>query len=249
MASSSPVSEVASDGPADEQYTIDELARRSGMTARNIRAYQAQRLLPPPAVRGRTGYYGEEHLARLRMVAEMRGRGLTLRGIRGVLADVDAAEVLDIGQAMLGSVAVEEPEVIDLADLAEHFGADPSVLARAEKLRVIVPLGGGRWEVPSPTLLRAGEEMVALGVPAEHLLAVLETVQRHTKAIAQAFLRLVKQDLLGSSGLGDHTTEELRNFRETLERLPPLAHGAVRAALSQNLTRVVEQEIARALRR
>jgi DNA-binding transcriptional MerR regulator len=238
---------VAADG---EQYTIDELARRSGMTARNIRAYQAQRLLPPPAVRGRTGYYGEEHLARLRMVAEMRGRGLTLRGIRGVLTEVDdAEEVLDIGRAVLGSVAVEEPEVIDAADLAEHFGANPSLLGRAERLRVIVPLGGGRWEVPSPTLLQAGEELVALGVPAEHLLAVLETVQKHTKAIAAAFMRLVKQDLLGSSGLGDHNAEELRHFRETLERLPPLAHGAVRAALGQTLTRMVEQEIERALRR
>ena len=42
----------------DEQLTIDQLAQRTGMTVRNIRAHQSRGLLPPPAVRARTGYYG-----------------------------------------------------------------------------------------------------------------------------------------------------------------------------------------------
>ena len=33
------------------EMTIDELARESGMTARNIRAHQSRGLLPPPAAR------------------------------------------------------------------------------------------------------------------------------------------------------------------------------------------------------
>ncbi len=37
--------------------TIRELAERTGMTVRNIRAHQTRGLLPPPVVRGRTGYY------------------------------------------------------------------------------------------------------------------------------------------------------------------------------------------------
>ncbi len=37
--------------------TIDELAQRTG-TVRNVRAHQSRGLLPPPEVRGRTGYYG-----------------------------------------------------------------------------------------------------------------------------------------------------------------------------------------------
>ena len=35
--------------------TIDELARATGMTVRNIRAHQSRGLLPPPEVRARTG--------------------------------------------------------------------------------------------------------------------------------------------------------------------------------------------------
>src|SRR5436305_1141119 len=51
--------------------TIDELARRSGMTVRNIRAHQSRGLLPPPEIEGRTGFYGPEHVARLELIAEM----------------------------------------------------------------------------------------------------------------------------------------------------------------------------------
>ena len=37
------------------EMTIDELARATGMTVRNIRAHQSRGLLPPPEVRARTG--------------------------------------------------------------------------------------------------------------------------------------------------------------------------------------------------
>jgi len=38
----------------DGKMTIGELARRTGMTIRNIRAHQTRGLLPPPEVQGRT---------------------------------------------------------------------------------------------------------------------------------------------------------------------------------------------------
>ena len=51
--------------PRPEELTIDELARRTGTTVRNIRAHQSRGLLPPPTIRARTGYYGPEHVARV----------------------------------------------------------------------------------------------------------------------------------------------------------------------------------------
>ena len=36
-----------------EEVTIDELARLTGATVRNIRAYQSRGLLPPPEIRAR----------------------------------------------------------------------------------------------------------------------------------------------------------------------------------------------------
>ena len=49
----------------ESALTIDELARRTGMTVRNIRAHQSRGPLPPPEVRGRTGYYSEGHVGRM----------------------------------------------------------------------------------------------------------------------------------------------------------------------------------------
>ncbi len=66
----------------DEWLTIDRLAQATGVTVRNIRAYQARGLLPPPEVRARTGYYGPEHRARLELIKDLQGDGLKLDTIK-----------------------------------------------------------------------------------------------------------------------------------------------------------------------
>ena len=60
------MSKTARSAKAPEgKMTIRELAKRTGMTIRNIRAHQTRGLLPPPEVQGRTGYYNEDHIARI----------------------------------------------------------------------------------------------------------------------------------------------------------------------------------------
>src|SRR5437667_12071631 len=93
------------------EHTIDELARESGMTVRNIRAHQSRGLLPPPEVRARTGYYGPEHVERLRLIREMQTEGFNLRAIKRLLDSSNGAggeQALDFGRALLASFAEEE---------------------------------------------------------------------------------------------------------------------------------------------
>src|SRR6188474_2288287 len=70
---------------ATEELTIDELARRTGMTVRNIRAHQSRGLLPAPQVRGRTGFYGTEHEARIKLIRELQADGYKLEAIGRLL--------------------------------------------------------------------------------------------------------------------------------------------------------------------
>ncbi len=70
--------------------TIDRLARKTGMTARNIRAHQSRGLLPPPEVRGRVGYYGPDHVARLELIKEMQADGFNLEAISKLLGGAGA---------------------------------------------------------------------------------------------------------------------------------------------------------------
>src|SRR5256885_16856820 len=55
--------------------TIEELARRIGLSTRNVRAYRTAGLLPPPTLEGRTGRYGDEHLRRLGGIGGPHRRG------------------------------------------------------------------------------------------------------------------------------------------------------------------------------
>jgi DNA-binding transcriptional MerR regulator len=104
---------------APGELTIDELARETGMTVRNIRAHQSRGLLPPPQVRARTGYYGHEHVARLRLIQDMQAEGFNLKAIeRLVTASPGGGEqLLDFGRAVLSAFGDEEPELLTRAEL------------------------------------------------------------------------------------------------------------------------------------
>ena len=104
--------------------TIGELARRTGMTVRNIRAHQTRGLLPPPEVHGRTGYYDEEHVARIELTREMQADGLNLEAIRRVLESVDgsAAARSSTSPAPLRVPFEDEaPEIVEPAELANTW--------------------------------------------------------------------------------------------------------------------------------
>lgn len=74
--------------------TVDELSRRSGLTTRTIRAHQTAGLVPHPRLRGRTGYYGDEHLRRLAAITRLQGRGFSLAAIRELLSAWDEGRTL-----------------------------------------------------------------------------------------------------------------------------------------------------------
>ncbi|HNC94295.1 MAG TPA: helix-turn-helix domain-containing protein, partial [Solirubrobacterales bacterium] len=71
--------------PGTERITIGDLADRTGMTVRNIRAHQSRGLLDPPKVVGRTGYYDQGHVDRIELIRELQEEGFNLEAIRRIL--------------------------------------------------------------------------------------------------------------------------------------------------------------------
>ena len=120
--------------------TIGELARRTGMTIRNIRAHQTRGLLPPPEVHGRTGYYNEDHVARIELTREMQAEGLNLEAIRRVLESSDGSsqEIVDFARAVRAPFEDETPEIFDPDELASAWGVDkvdPKLIAPEREAR------------------------------------------------------------------------------------------------------------------
>src|SRR4051794_10056322 len=144
------------------QLTIEQLAAESGMTVRNIRSHQARGLLAPPEVRLRTGYYGPEHVQRLKLIRDLQEEGFNLNGIKRLLAGTDGtAERLTRFKRALTTPYAERPERVTLAELAQRFRLSaqqaPPVLAQAERLEILIPDGEGGYVVPSPSLLAVAE--------------------------------------------------------------------------------------------
>jgi DNA-binding transcriptional MerR regulator len=238
--------------PVEGEMTIRELAERTGMTVRNIRAHQTRGLLPPPVVRGRTGYYTEEHVARIELTREMQADGLNLEAIRRVLdsGDGSATAIFDFTRALRVPFEGESPEIFDPDELAAVWGEspDPKLLRRAEKLGVFRSLPDGRIEVISPRLLRAAAELAELGIGLEGAIATAERLRRHADGVARAFVELFVGEVWRPFEQAGRPDEDWPKMSEALERMRPLAAGALLATFQIAMEEATEKESERMLR-
>jgi DNA-binding transcriptional MerR regulator len=239
--------------PAKAEMTIGELARRTGMTVRNIRAHQTRGLLPPPEVRGRTGYYGEEHIARIELTREMQADGFNLEAIRRLLhsADGSAAEIVDFTRALRAPFEDEAPEIIEAAELAETWGdggeLQPDLMKKAERLGILRALPDGRVEVISPRLQRAGAELAELGVSVEAALATAEKLRRHANGASRVFVDVFVKEVWEPFNAAGRPEQDWPKIREALERLRPLASDALLAIFQIAMSEATEKASERTL--
>jgi DNA-binding transcriptional MerR regulator len=105
--------------------TIDELARRVDMTARNIREWQTNGLLPPPQRRGRIGIYGDDHISHIERIKSLRAQGFPLDIIRRVLdqSGESAPEVRRMASELLSPANLTRSVEVKRVDLVRQFGA------------------------------------------------------------------------------------------------------------------------------
>ena len=235
----------------DNHLTIEELAAETGMTVRNIRSHRARGLLPAPEVRDRVGYYGPEHLARLRMIQELQADGFNLKGIERLLAqNVGATEqFLSFRRALDGDDG-EQPRTFTREELAERFGEDiDEALKRAVRNGALVAVEEDRYEAPYPSLLDAAEGVVATGVPLDHALTVIEKVRGRCKRISHEFVRLFLDDVWKPFEAEGYPAERWPEVREALDRLRPLSLQALAALHRMTLADEVERALGKQLER
>jgi DNA-binding transcriptional MerR regulator len=234
--------------------TVDELAARVGVTVRNLRAYSARGLLPPPRMVGRTGYYGREHVARLLLVREMLAEGYSLAMIERTLASAPptaSSATLALHRALLSPWLPPEPETVTGAELAARAGVaeDSAVVDRLVELGLVERVGEQTLRVLDPALLTAGLQVLALGVPPDALIDAQTRVNALVREIAQTYVRMFLDSGEQAFLEVGAPPEQLQRVQETVSRLQPAAAQALLAAFRTQMAAAVEEAIASVLSR
>jgi len=218
---------------------IDELARRAGVTTRTIRNHQTLGLLPPPRLVGRVGYYDEGHLGRLRLIAQLQEQGYSLAGIAGLIEAWERgrslADVLGFEQALTAPWTDEEPQVVSPAHLFELFPGSatrPDLILRAVELGLLEPCGA-EVRIPSPRLVHAGAELVAVGIPLEAALDEVAALREDLDRVAGRLVHLFEDHIWEPFAAAGMPAEELPRVTDALNRIRPLAAATVQAVLAR----------------
>jgi DNA-binding transcriptional MerR regulator len=244
--------QAADSGAPEADLTVEQLAYETGMSVRNIRNHQSRGLLPPPEVRARVGYYGPEHVARLRLIQEMQAEGFKLSAISRLIGEhgEDADRFVGLRQAVTAPFATEAPEVYARAELVEKFGTDDDrLIEKAKKLGLLVDLGEDRYEAPSPALIRAAEEVTGMGIELPDALAAIEKLERNAQSSARTFVDLFVEEVWKPFDEAGRPEEGWDEIIAAIGRLRPLAFDALNATFRLTLTSEIEKAFGEVLER
>ncbi|WP_078293048.1 MerR family transcriptional regulator [Mycobacterium sp. D16R24] len=170
------------------ELTIDQLAQRVAMTARNIREWQTLGLVPPPEKRGRVGIYSDDHVSIINHVKNLKSQGFPLDVIRRVIDSGGGSEdsVRKMVTEALSPFATGEPMILPRVELVQRLGegAD-TVLAEAGLLSDVDPQ---TVSVRDAETLDAIQLLVTAGMSLSRISETLREVDRLQHQIAQLLL-------------------------------------------------------------
>lgn len=245
------------------EMPVEELAARTGVSVRNIRAYQTAGLMPPPRLQGRLGLYNHEHQGKLELIRDLRQQGFRLDAIKGMLDKTPEgawSEYSLISELFSTTFfTVEQPKRKRLNEMAAHWQTTATAEQRARLARngLYRPIDNGEEvEMLSPALERIGVQLAELNVPLDTVLDLQDELIRHTRAIAKAYVEQLFLTMASAIASMQRESAErgttpdpaiVAPIKALFERLRPLAIGSVSAAfpvvLQQEFDRSVQKQL------
>jgi DNA-binding transcriptional MerR regulator len=228
---------------------LDELARRVDVSVRNIRFYTSRGLVPPPVRRGRSGYYGKDHVARLELVRELQAHGYTLSAIERYVARIPAdatPETIALHRTLLAPWVAELPETISRRELERRAGRRLSEddLDTLNALGIVFPTKQGKLQVASAHL-SVGIALLDLGLPHDAALAAQDIFTEHGRQMAAELTELFRTKVWPAYKEGGATPEQLR---EVVERFKPVTVAALVTAYESAVNETKRETINRRAR-
>lgn len=238
------------------EYRLDELARHGGVASTTVRLYQSKGLLAPPRLEGRTGWYDDSHLSRLRLIARLQDEGHSLAGIADLLEQWERGRSLDavIGiEAELDSLLGEAHAVVlDPAEVLALFpdgSMTPDLMQRAASLGLVTPTDDGRLRLADRRFLDTGSALAQLGVPAAVILDEWEALVVHTDDIAGRFVAIFEAHLAPQDWQDGLDTDQAHALATTLAQLQATARHVLAAALDASVARIGRERLGELIER
>ena len=233
---------------AGDEFTIDGLAARAGMTVRNVRAHLSRGLLPAGELRGRTAYYTPSHLGRLELIAGLQRRGFSLAAIDVLIHQTpsgSAEEALRLYRGMLAPWQPEDPVELAETQLETWLGValPDGALDELRTSGMIEEIGPGRLRITNPGLVRAGAQAVALGIPAPAVLDVRAPLEARTREVAELFVGLFRDHLWSAHVAAGLPPDRVEDVRTAVEALQPVATQALLGAFRSTMQQAMDEFI------
>jgi hypothetical protein len=126
------------------------------------------------------------------------------------------------------------------------FGVSAATVAeRIRRLALLRPFGDDRFEIPSPALMNAADEVVSLGIPIAVAIDLVERVSRDCESISRAFVRLYLKEVWEPFEEAGHPEERWDEVIEAIRGLRGIASEALLAMFKLRMSAQVEKESAR----
>jgi DNA-binding transcriptional MerR regulator len=204
------------------RLTIGQVAAQTGLSVRNIRAYQGRGLLQRPEVRGRIGYYGVEHLERIALIQRFHAQGFNLHSIATLVEGGEAllAEIEDLRRdlqqdADSGWVPMSEEGIQLLEDGA------PGCLAQLQKVGTIRVSDDGAL-LTHQIFVEAGWELTRLGVEPATIIELVMSTHRVVSRVGDIYVK-VTRDKAEQAIANPTDSANVQAMRESFEQLTPPA--------------------------
>lgn len=234
---------------------MDELARVTGVSSRNIRAYRERGLLDPPRRQGRTAIYDDFHVSQLEIIKQLLRKGFKSSHIAEFFAGVrqghSLTDILGFQQAMLGGWAeelagqrdVDRPQTGPSWVAPRTVGLDTSEAKRLVEAGV-ARLGDGGIELVDPVIAeivaRAPDQTLYLAA----ILQVYESTKGTIDQLAGEIVGALQECVIARFGTNFiPKPQEMEELRKVVSDHRDLGGRVVARALDEAL----QQQVVRAL--
>ncbi|WP_162264263.1 MerR family transcriptional regulator [Mycobacterium sp. Root265] len=227
------------------EYHLDDLARISGVTARNIRAYRERGLLDPPRRQGRSAIYDDYHLAQLQTIDELLGRGFTSAHVAEFFETMRAggsvAELLGLQRAILRPRA--EPGDETTPD-GLRVKIDPASAEGARLLELgLAHRSGTALVFTNPVIGRVVARSADPLVYARIVLALLDASRDGVEALADDVISVLEREVVARYGSALPNKDNIDDMSRWITDCAGFSHAVIadhlqRALLKRSVTAV-----------